>query len=860
MWLLSRVSTQTNSKGGDKMKRHKLGKILMREKVRLAAFVLLFLFLVLPNFLFAQAKMAESEGLPNFLFAPPKTYHLEGLEKGATILRDKWGTPHIYGQTEEDLFFAQGFNAARDRLWQLDLWRRQGEGKLAEAFGERFLEKDKAARLFLYRGDLEKEFKSYHPEGKKILTAFVNGINAYIDLTRAHPDLLPLEFKLTCTTPGYWTPTSPLVRIFGLTRNVGRELTLARLVKEMGAEAVENLMVFEPPAELEVPPGLALSLIPSDVLKNYNLARGSITFMSDDICSLTASSDRAHYAQLLSQTSLSQTHDTSQPQFASNNWTISGKLTSTGRPILANDPHRAQSVPSLRYMAHLVGPGWNVIGAGEPALPGISIGHNERIAFGLTIFAFADEEDLYVYDTNPDNPSQYLYKGKWKHMKIVEETFNVKGKNPVTAQLKFTRHGPVIYEDLLNKKAYALRAAYLEHEGTAVYLPSLRVDQAENWHEFVKAMEKHYCPSENMVYADVDGNIGWFGGSIAPIRPNWNGLLPVPGNGDYEWAGFLDTKKLPKVFNPKEGFFATANQYNVPEGYPYTSIGGHEWSDPYRFDRIVEVLSSGKKFTVRDSERLQYDDFSLPAEELVPFLHGLSSSDSDVQAALDSLLLWDFVLSKDSVPATIYELWVQQLKINVRNLYVPVPARSIFGTLNQRVLFRLLSSPDSAFGPDPIAGRNALLIQSLGEAVNRLKTAYFPGLPMDDWKWGALHFMKYVHGLSSAVDPSTQDLLNTDRLGQSGDSYTVHNTGYGSDFNQSSGASFREVMDLRNWEKSVGLNSPGQSGNPKSPHYDDLFPLWIEGQFVPFYFSLNKVLSVTEDILILQPARKHHKH
>jgi penicillin amidase len=267
----------------------------------------------------------------------------------------------------------------------------------------------------------------------------------------------------------------------------------------------------------------------------------------------------------------------------------------------------------------------------------------------------------------------------------------------------------------------------------------------------------------------------------------------------------------------------------------------------------VEVLSSGKKFTVGDSEKLQYDDLSLPARELVPLLNGLTSPDPDVQAALDSLLTWDFVLSKDSVPATIYELWVQQLKTNVRNLYVPVSARSIFGTLNQRVLFNLLSSPDSAFGPDPIAGRNAILIQSLGEAVNRLKTTYFPGLPMDQWKWGALHFMKYVHGLSSAVDPPTQALLNTDRLGQSGDSYTVHNTGYGGDFNQNTGASFREVIDLRDWDKSVGLNSPGQSGDPYSPHYDDLFPLWNKGEFVPLYFTREKIESVTEEILILQP-------
>jgi penicillin G amidase len=837
------------------MESHKFVRIGLRKRIGLAVFGIFFLFLIIPNLGFADPQIPGLEGIPHFIFTPPKAYHLEGLEKGAAILRDKWGIPHIYGMTEEDLFFAQGFNAARDRLWQLDQWRRQGEGKLAEAFGERFLEQDKASRLFLYRGNLEKELESYHPHGKKIFGAFVNGINAYIRLTEENPDLLPTEFKITCSKPGYWTISSPLIRIFGLTRNIGSEVKYAQLLTKMTAAEVEKLVIFEPPTNLQVPKGLDLSLIPSDVLKNYSLARGGVTFKPEDLqCSLLPE-EKVRYAQLLSRHSSRQDEFPSQSSFESNNWTISGQLTATGRPILANDPHRAQSVPSLRYVAHLVGPGWNVIGGGEPAAPGISVGHNDKIAFGLTIFSFADEEDLYVYDTNPANPSQYLYKGKWENMKILDETFNVKGKAPVTAQLKFTRHGPVIYQDPAHNKAYALRAIYLEHEGTAVYLASLRVDQARNWHEFLKAMYYHYCPSENMVYADVEGNIGWFGGSLAPIRPNWNGLLPVPGNGDFEWNGFLSTKKLPTVFNPDQGFFASANQCNVPPGYPYIGISAHEWTDDYRFDRITEVLSAGKSFTVEDSKKLQYDDLSLPAEQLVPLLQGLGSTNPDITKALGYLLNWNYILSKNSVPATLFELWVQQLKTNVRNLYVPASARTTFGTLSQTALFKLLSSPDSAFGQDPIAGRNDLLIQSLGEAVNRLKTTYFPSKDMSLWKWGDLHFMKYFHALSPVVDPSTQSLLNVGPLPQSGDSYTVHNTGYGSDFNQNTGASYREIIDLRHFDNSVGLNSPGQSGDPKSTHYEDLFPLWDEGKFVPFYYGFDKILGFTEDILILRPSK-----
>src|SRR6266849_899777 len=277
-------------------------------------------------------------------------------------------------------------------------------------------------------------------------------------------------------------------------------------------------------------------------------------------------------------------------------------------------------------------------------------------------------------------------------MRVVEDTIPVRGHDPVSVQLKFTRHGPVLSEDLTHHKAYALRAAYLEHEGTAVYLASLRVDQAQNWEQFVQGMERHYTPSENMVYADVDGNIGWFGCSIAPIRPNWNGMLPVPGDGTYEWDGFLDTRLLPRILNPSEGFFASANQYNIPDDYPYTYVSGHEWTEPYRFNRIVDVLGSADRFRLSDSERLQYDELSLPARDLVTFLDDLHCPDPNVERALGMLHEWDYVLSQDSVPAAIYEIWVNRLHPNVFSLYVPEQARAIFGQGSRVVLTELLRS------------------------------------------------------------------------------------------------------------------------------------------------------------------------
>ena len=571
------------------------------------------------------------------------TIDMAGLSQPVEIVRDKHGVSHIYAQNQNDLFFAQGFSAARDRLWQLDLWRRQGEGKMAEQFGPRFIEQDRAARLFLFRGDMQAEFASYHPEGKAILTAFANGINAYVNWVKANPEQLPPEFKLTGTEPGYWSPETSLIRIYALTRNLNEEVKMAQQVASLGLNNVQGLSTFEPPLALQVPQGLDVRQIDKSVLANYTLARDGQKFVAADFPrSPLAEDQRAKLASALSEgrlASLDTDFDPMATRYESNNWTIGGQHTASGKPILAGDPHRSITMPSLRYMVHLNAPGWNVIGAGEPALPGVSMGHNDRIAFGLTIFAFGDEEDLYVYDTNPANPGEYRYQGGWEKMRLVDESIPVRGATPAVRSLKFTRHGPVIHEDLVRHKAYALRAAYLEYPGTAAYLASLRLNQAQNWNEFVAGMEKHYTPSENMVYADVDGNIGWFGGSIAPIRPrgDWSGMLPVPGNGDFEWRGILPGSALPRAFNPPEGYVATANEYNLPADFAYKEMSARTWAEPYRVQRIREVLADGKGLTVQQSQDLQYDNLSIPARTLMGYAKALNAADP---ALNDACLLY----------------------------------------------------------------------------------------------------------------------------------------------------------------------------------------------------------------------------
>lgn len=787
------------------------------------------------------------------------TIDMAGLSQPVDIVRDKHGVSHIYAQNQNDLFFAQGFTAARDRLWQLDLWRRQGEGKMAEQFGPRFIEQDRAARLFLFRGDMQAEFASYHPEGKAILTAFANGINAYVNWVKANPEQLPPEFKLTGTEPGYWSPETSLIRIYALTRNVNEEVKMAQQVASLGLNNVQGLSTFEPPLALQVPAGLDVRQIDKTVLANYTLARDGQKFVAADFPrSPLAEDERVKLASALSENrlaSLDADFDPMATRYESNNWTIGGQRTASGKPILAGDPHRSITMPSLRYMVHLNAPGWNVIGAGEPALPGVSMGHNDRIAFGLTIFAFGDEEDLYVYDTNPANPGEYRYQGGWEKMRQVDESIPVRGATPAVRNLKFTRHGPVIHEDLVRHKAYALRAAYLEYPGTAAYLASLRLNQAQNWNEFVAGMEKHYTPSENMVYADVDGNIGWFGGSIAPIRPrgDWSGMLPVPGNGDFEWRGILPGSALPRAFNPPEGYVATANEYNLPADFAYKEMSARTWAEPYRVQRIREVLADGNGLTVQQSQDLQYDNLSIPARTLMGYAKSLNAADPALNDALGLLKDWDARMGTESRAASVYAFWLPEVVKRVTDLYVPANGRAAFGELSTRKTLEKLATPDAAFGPRPEQGRDALLLQALADGVMKLRATLGPD--STQWQWGKLHHIQFEHSLASLLPPDTAKAYGTPRYPVGGDNDTVHRgTFRKSDFRQISGSSYRQVIDVANWDNSRVQNVPGQSADPRSPHYQDLLKGWATGEYFPMAFSRAKVDSERADTLTLRPS------
>jgi penicillin G amidase len=764
--------------------------------------------------------------------APQTTLRVDGLAEPVEILRDRWGINHIYAANERDLFFAQGYAAARDRLFQFELWRRQATGTVAEILGRKELKRDIGTRLQLFRGDLKAELNWYHPRGEEIITSYVRGVNAYIAEALKSPSTLPIEFKILGITPAPWTPAVVISRHNALLANVGDELKIAQAVRILGVDAVKDIEHFQGgDPNIALDPSIDLSLIDTSILELYTASHAPIQF--------AGAPPPPEEPELIDR----------RQDIGSNNWVVAGKRTQSGFPMMMNDPHRTQGAPSLRYWVHLVAPGWNVVGGGEPVLPGVSIGHNEHGAWGLTIFG-TDSEDLYVYDTNPANPNQYKYRGVWDDMRVIPDTIPVKGESPVAVELKYTRHGPVLSEDKPHHKAYALRAAWMEI-GAAPYLASLRMDQATSWREFADACSYSRLPAENMVWADRHGTIGYQAVAIAPLRPNWSGLVPVPGDGRYEWNGYLPINALPHVVDPAQGYFVTANNYLFPRDYPYHEAMHYTGADPYRASRVAEVLGSGRLFSVAEMMRLQNDNVSIPARALVPLLRDLPMPDATVEKARQFLLAWNFSVDAESVAAGIYEMWQRRLTANVRDLVVPTAARPFVGQLSMKKIIDWLSAPDGRFGADPTAGRDELVARSLREAVAELTNKL--GGDMNAWQWGQ---EKYHHALIrhplADLKPDLRATLNVGPRPRGGDSYTITATGNGD--NQTSGGSVKIIADADNWDNSVGINNPGQSGDPSSPHYRDLFDLWSRGRYFPVLYSRSKVESAVESRLTLQPA------
>ncbi|MDB2658277.1 penicillin acylase family protein [Flavobacteriaceae bacterium] len=750
---------------------------------------------------------------------------LELIDK-VEVLRDKHGINHIYANNQQDLFFMQGYLAAKDRLFQFEIWRRQATGTVAEIFGESELKRDIGTRLFKFRGNIKDELNHYHEDGYEIISSYTDGINAYIEEVKNQSEKLPVEFTLLNIQPEFWTPADVISRHQGLLGNIGQELNIGRAVSRIGEEKVKELLWLHPKdPSLKLDKKIRKEDLDQDILGLYNAYRTPIKFKKEYL------QEKFQKKEALAISFSDKIEDTEDEfSIGSNNWAISGNKSFNGSPILANDPHRSIVAPSLRYITHLVAPGWNVIGGGEPEIPGISIGHNGFGAWGLTVFR-TDAEDLYVYEINPKNSKQYWHNGEWLDFKEIKETILVKGKENHEIVLQYSIHGPVTFVDENRNRAYGVRCGWLEIGGSP-YLASLRMNQSQSWEEFREACNYSHIPGENMVWADKEGTIGWQAVGIAPIRNTHSGLVPVLGDGSYEWDGYLPITDKPHVVNPSENFFASANQNVTPAFYEHWNAIGFSWSDPYRGDRVNSVLSnaSRNKFTMQDMMDLQVDYHSLPSEKLIKMIDQ-TSLDPAHKKYVEMLLAWNNKLTTTSVEATIYVNWERTIIREFHDKFVP---KNVKGLLNIQ-LFKIIERINKLSTKE----RDEFLKNTFVTSNKELKSKF--GTETSKWLYGQQEYkhIKIKHPLEHIVNDSIYKLVSFKTYPRGGNAYTPGSSG--SNLRQSSGASFRVVIDTKDWDNSKATNSPGQSGDPNSIFYRNLYEDWANDSFFELHYSKQKV-------------------
>ncbi len=759
------------------------------------------------------------------------TVTLPGLESLVTVVRDADGVPHIFAATDHDAVFALGYVHAQDRIWQMEMNRRIGHGRLSEVLGEGALPIDKFQRTMGYTRVAQANWDVLSPAAQALLDAYAAGVNAWIG--QGHR--LPPEFLLLRFAPEPWTPLDSLVWVkmmqWDLGGDYGLELVRAQLTQALGpARAAQILPAY---------PADALNILPDDALEALEAGRTGAA-------ELLALNSR--FRTELGLTGL---------DVGSNNWVVHGSRTATGLPLLANDPHLGASIPSIWYLAEIQGDRLHVTGATFPGLPLFPIGHNEAIAWGVTNVD-PDVQDLYAERVNPANPNQVEVNGAWVDMTVVEEIIHVDGQEePLRWAARATRNGPLISDVESTAQPVALRWTALDLDDTTLDA-FLAINYAQNWEQFRAAMQDYVAPSQNFVYADVDGNIGYFMPGRIPIRAQGEGMLPAPGwNDDYAWQGFIPFDELPQALNPEQGYIATANHRVVDERYPY--LISNSWSEPYRAERIVELIeqysSNGETISLQEMAAIQADQTSVQARALLPFLLGLEAQDERQRTALALLEAWDGAVAGDSAAAALYEVWVVEFERALLEDDLSGALWEEFANWTHPVFVRaLLDDPslqavwcDNVLSAGVDSCSDTALV-ALDRALDMLSGRF--GGAMERWRWQALHRTQYPHRPFSDVGYLRWIFHRS--IANGGDAYTVNvaPVRYSDLYHQYHVPSYRHIVDLQDFQRSLFMTTTGQSGNLLSPHYDDLIERHRDVEYIPMTFGRD---AATGAVLTLQP-------
>lgn len=774
--------------GGEKVKKSKWGKW---TKALVAIFGSLTA-LLLVALLFINMYIGKSKPVIEGEMAA------EMLDADVTVVRDEAGVPHIKAKSDADLYRAQGFVQAQDRLFQMDLSRRQASGRLAEVVGAAAIDTDKLFRTFSLRNAAEASYDGYGEDAKQVLEWYAEGVNAFMEQAKADGKL-PYEFKLLGYEPEPWTSIDSLTIGKYMAYDLGgnwdslavRHWALNNLTEDQAKELFITYPENAPSiiaANIENPVEVVGKFDPNMVPPEFN---------------------------------------------GSNNWVVSGEKTKSGKPLLADDPHLGLNTPSIWYQMHLESPEQNVSGVIFAGIPGIILGHNENIAWGVTNVG-PDVQDLYIEIPNPDDPYQFKYDGKWEQAEVRDETIKVKGEEDVPFEVVVTRHGPIISEILYKTEDPGAQFAmqWTALEPTKELEAIMKMNKASDWDTFEKALEDFHAPAQNFVFAAQDGTIAYKANGRIPLRKQGEGQLPVPGDSsEYGWIGYVPYDELPTLVNPEEGFIATANNEVIDDSYPYhiTKL----WAQPYRYIRIAEVLSEGDQFTVDDMMALQMDQKNVYAKEFLPaLLTSIEAEDKDGKYAelIQILKDWDQFDGADQNAPLLFHKLMKQLPITMFSDAMPEDVYKLMPGKGQITDQLLRASYEGQPGSwvSEYGGVDKWVYDSFAEAVQSIKEDF--GDNPKKWKWGDFHQLSFPHPLASA-SPIFEYFLNPKKQPIGGSNITVQAAAFKEDGTVNHGASWRFVADLSDLSRTYHVVGPGQSGHIKSEWFHDQADDWAKGDF-----------------------------
>ena len=765
------------------------------------------------------------------------TIDVPGLQSDVKIYRDEYGVPHILADSERDAYFAVGYVHAQDRLWQIELFRRAGEGRLAEVLGEPALNVDRMFRTLGMRQQASKLADAADVQTRDALKAYADGVSYFIE---THKGKYPVEFDLLDIEPEPWTIEHSILisRLMAWELNYSRwvDIVLAEFVERFGgAKASEIFPSWPEGGPIIVPQGLQGKRV---------AALGKQLLRIDQ-----------EFRAMIGSGGL---------ESGSNAWAVSGALSTSGKPILANDPHLLFTAPGRWYEMHVVAPGLDVEGATIAGVPFVIIGRNRQIAWGVTN-AMLDDEDFYVEQVDSIlHPTRYRFNNAWRPLETHIDTILVKNGPPVLLTIYKSHRGPIVnrIEPSAEYSEYLLSMRWVGHEISNEAGAFYRINRAGNWNEFLEGLRNFAAPAQNFVYADVQGNIGYYTGGWIPIRSTKSPTLPFPGWTDqYDWKGFVPFNETPHSFNPPEGFIAVANNKIVPDSYPYYI--SNLWEPHWRITRITELLWSQAKFSVEDMQRLQLDVLSPHAREIVPIVlstcEGREVPDPDVQTVLSYFRNWNYEMKSNDVPTTLFEAFFVRMVHNTFEdemgpallaLYDTVATMPMAATAG---LMKRGTSPwfDNLQTPQRESMAD-IVLKSLADAVQDLKIRYGGGVK--EWQWGTFHQVEFPHVFGA--NELLRKVFNLGPYPVGGSHSTVNKGDYAlkRPYENTVGPSTRMIFDLGDADNGRSVTPPGQSGQVFQQHYDDQLVLWLNGVYRRTVMDRSRIENSDYRLLILKPS------